>query len=453
MPRGAGDFSFKPNVESGDLESSFGRRKAMNTYKALLGAVLVVLLSCVAWPQTQGRITGQVTDSTGAVIVNAKVTIENRGTQTKRVLETNSSGDYVAPGIEPGLYSISVEAPNFKKTVRERVQVEVATDLKIDFQMTPGAANEVLEVKDEAPLVDATTTTLNGVLSNKAINDQPLQGRDFQNLLDLHPGVQRTAGGGFHSVTSNGLRPDDNNFIIDGATDNDAYWGETVLNEEGIEGTPASNLPLDAIQEFNTQEHPQADFGQKPGVVVNIGLKSGTDQIHGSAYYFHRNEAFDARNFFDHSVDPITGNPAKAATLLLHQFGAAIGGPIIKGKWFYFANYEGVRSKVGNPFIVFTPVTDSLATPDNPLGDPTNSIVDAINDPISGCAQVPDPCKQLSLDLVRFFPKNPGFTARPDDPTAINYDFNNHTRADNMVFKSDYHFNEHHVLTGRYQSD
>jgi hypothetical protein len=356
----------------------------------------------------------------------------------------------VAPGIEPGVYSISVEAPNFKKVVRERVQVEVAKDLKIDFELKPGAANEVLEVKDEAPLVDATTTTLQGVLSNKAINELPLQGRDFQNLLALHPGVQRTAGGGFHSVTSNGLRPDDNNFVIDGATDNDAYWGETVLNEEGIEGTPASNLPLDAIQEFNTQEHPQADFGQKPGAVVNIGLKSGTDQIHGSAYYFHRNEVFDARNFFDHSIDPLTGRPAKAAALLLHQFGASIGGPIIKGKWFYFANYEGVRSKVGNPFIVFTPVTQSFATPGNPGGDPATSIVDAMN--AAGCSEDPLPptCTQLSKDLVPFFPNNPGFTADPDDPTAINNDFNNHTRADNLVFKSDYHFNEHHVVTGRY---
>jgi hypothetical protein len=402
--------------------------------------------------QTQGRITGRVTDSSGAVIIGARVTLENTGKAVKRTLETNNSGDYVAPGLEPGVYAITVEAPNFKKTVREHVQIEVAKDLKIDFQLTPGAAGETLEVKDEAPLVDATTSTLNGVLSNKAINELPLQGRDFQNLLDLHPGVQRTAGGGFHSVTSNGLRPDDNNFVIDGANDNDAYWGETVLNEEGIQGTPASNLPLDAIQEFNTQEHPQADFGQKPGVVVNIGLKSGTDQIHGSAYYFHRNELFDARNFFDHSIDPVTGRPAKAAALLLHQFGASIGGPIIKGKWFYFANYEGVRSKVGNPFVVFTPVTQSLATPDNPAGDPATSIVDAINDPALGCNQVPlpDTCKQLSLNLVPFFPKNPGFTARPDDPTAINYDFNNHTRADNLVFKSDYHFNEHHVVTGRY---
>jgi hypothetical protein len=424
--------------------------ETMNTYKALLGAVLVVVLSCVAWPQTQGRITGRVMDSSGAVIVNAKVTIENRGKQVKRILETNSSGDYVAPGLEPGVYAISVEAPNFRKVVRERVQIEVANDLKIDFQLTPGAASEVLEVKDEAPLVDATTSTLNGVLANKAINELPLQGRDFLNLLALHPGVQRDPGGGFHSVTSNGLRPDDNNFIIDGATDNDAYWGETVVNDAGIQGTPASTLPLDAIQEFNTQEQPQADFGEKPGVVVNIGLKSGTDQIHGTAYYFHRNAALDARNYFDHGLDPVTGNTAKEAALLLHQFGASIGGPIVKGKWFYFANYEGVRSKVGNPYNAFSPVTEHLPEGFDWDRPERLSIADALT--YTGCDQVPLPenCSPLSMSLLQYIPNNPGFTADPVDPTLINFNFNNVNRADNLVFKSDYHPNEHHSFTGRF---
>jgi len=173
--------------------------KAIRVVALVLFILLILDLSMTA--QTQGRISGQVTDSSGAVIVGAKVTIENRGTQVRRVLNTNSSGDYVAPGIEPGVYSISVEAPNFRNVVRERVQVEVATDLKIDFQLPPGATTEVLEVKGEAPLVDATTSTMNGVLSNKAINELPLQGRDFQNLLALHPGVQREPGGGNRRVS------------------------------------------------------------------------------------------------------------------------------------------------------------------------------------------------------------------------------------------------------------
>jgi hypothetical protein len=391
----------------------------------------------------RGRLTGQVTDASGATVAGATVTIKNLGTHVQRDLQTNSAGDYVAPDIEPGFYSITVEAKGFSKVLRDRVQVEVAKDVKIDFQLRPGAVNEVIEVKDETPLTEPSNAVLSGVLSNKAINELPLQGRDFQNLLPLHPGVQRDPGGGFHTLTSNGNRPDDNNFIIDGATDNDAYYGETVVNDAGISGTPASTLPLDAIQEFNTQEQPQADFGAKPGVVVNIGIKSGTDDIHGSAYYFHRNAALDARNYFNPSPQP-------TSALLLHQFGASIGGPIKKGKWFYFANYEGVRDKVGNPFDVDSPVTSSLVGRVDPtLIDPTEySIVDAMA--AAGCNATPSPCNPLSVALVKLFPQNPGLTVSASDPSLINYNFNNVNREDNLVVKTDYHLSERNTFSGRF---
>jgi len=402
--------------------------------------VLLLPLRCQA-QSNRGRITGQVTDSSGGAIAGAKVTIENVGTHVQRILQTNGEGSYADPNVEPGFYSIKVEAKGFKSSLRERVQIEVANDLKLDFQLNPGAVSEVVEVSVEAPLTESSNAVLSGVLSNEAVNELPVQGRDFQNLLNLHPGVQRTAGGGFHSTTSNGLRPDDNNYIVDGANNNDVYWGETVLNDAGISGTPASTLPLDSIQEFNTQEQPEADFGAKPGVVVNIGIKSGTDQIHGTAYYFGRNTATDARNYFNPSPQP-------ESAVSLHQFGASIGGPIIKGKWFYFANYEGVRSKVGVPQVNYAPVTVSLATPDNPAGDIDNSIVDAMH--ALGCDTTPSNCNQLSLNLLKYFPQNPGYTASTSDPTAINFNFNNLNRADNLVFKSDYHLSDHHTISGRY---
>lgn len=411
-------------------------------FKGLVFLVVLCLVPALCLAQSnRGRISGQVTDSSGAAIPGAKVTIENLGTHVQRVLEANSEGSYVAPDIEPGFYSVRAESKGFKTAVHDKVQVEVANDLKIDFQLQPGAVNEIIEVTAAVPLTETSNAVLNGVLSNKAINELPLQGRDFQNLLMLHPGVQRTAGGGFHSTTSNGLRPDDNNYIIDGATDNDVYYGETVMNQAGIQGTPASTLPLDAIQEFNTEEQPQADFGAKPGVVVNIGIKSGTDQIHGTAYYFGRNDALDARNYFDSKPQPI-------AKIRLSQFGASVGGPIIKQKWFYFANYEGVRSTVGNPYNVFTPVTSSLATADNPDGDPYSSVPDALHS--LGCDTTPTNCSQLSLNLLQYLPKNPGYTASANDPTIINFNFNNTNRADNLVFKSDYHFNDKHMISGRY---
>jgi Carboxypeptidase regulatory-like domain/TonB dependent receptor len=390
-----------------------------------------------------GRLSGQVTDASGGTVSDATVTIENLGNHTNRVMHTNAAGEYVAPDLEPGHYSITVEATGFGKLERRGIRLEVAEDFRVDFQLKPGAVSETVEVKDEAPLTEATNAVLNGVLSNQAINELPLQGRDFQNLLPLHPGVQRDPGGGFHTLTSNGNRPDDNNFLIDGANDNDVYYGETVMNDAGISGTPASTLPLDAIQEFNTQEQPQADFGAKPGVVVNIGIKSGTDAIHGSAYYFHRNSAFDARNYYNSSPEPFSA-------LLLHQFGASIGGPIIKGKWFYFANYEGVRDKVGNPFDADSPVTSSLVGRVDPTEfDVTQySIVDA--EAAAGCNMTPSPCNPLSLNLVKLFPKNPGLLANPADPSGIDFDFNNTNREDNLVVKSDFHLNDKNTFSGRF---
>ena len=406
-----------------------------------LGSLLLFFCGKASAQTAQGRITGTVMDQSGAVVAKAKVSIENLGTQVVRVLETSNTGEYVAPNLEPGFYSLTLEAPGFQKLVQERVQIEVGNDLKIDFRLKPGTITDVVLVTSDAPLTEPTNAVLSGVLSNEAINELPLQGRDFENLLPLHPGVQRVAGGGFHTLTSNGLRPDDNNFIIDGVNDNDVYYGETVVNDAGISGAPASTLPLDSIQEFNTQEQPGADYGAKPGVVVNIGIKSGTDQLHGTAYYFHRNAALDARNYFNPTPQPLSD-------LLLHQFGASLGGPFVKNKWFYFVNYEGVRDKVGNPFNVFTPVTVSLATPGNPAGDPSTSIVDALH--AAGCDVTPTNCNALSLNLIKFFPNNPGFTADPVDPTVINFNFDNHQRQDNLVFKSDFHPNEHHTLSARF---
>jgi hypothetical protein len=172
----------------------------------------------------------------------------------------------------------------------------VAKDIRVDFRLDPGAINETVTVSEEAPVVNTTIDVLGGTFANKAINELPLLGRDFQNLAILQPNIQRSPGGGFLSTTANGNRPEDNNYVVDGLDDNDAYYGTTVINAEGVEGTPATHLPIDAIQEFNIQSSPEADYGWKPGAVINIGIKSGTNSFHGSTYYFNRNSALDARN-------------------------------------------------------------------------------------------------------------------------------------------------------------
>lgn len=405
----------------------------MKSSQRCLVAVLVVLASLVpaSAQSSQGRILGRVTDSSGAVVPKAQVIVANTETGIERKLETNEAGEYSAPNLPAGLYSVTASAPTFKTTRRANIRLEVATEFQIDLQLRPGDVAQVEEVSGEAPLVDTVSDTLGGTMTNKLINELPLQGRDFQNLLELRPGIQRTPGGGFHSVTTNGNRLEDNNYIVDGTDDNDLYYGETVINGAGVAGTPASHLPLDAIQEFNTQENQGSEYGWKPGAVVNIGLKSGTNDFHGTAYYFHRNSAFDARNYFNPDPQPISD-------LLMHDFGVSAGGPIIKNKWFIFGNYEGVRHKVGNPFDVLSPITE-------PFGDPEISLPDAMAD--AGC---PAACSDVSLTLAGLFLNNPGNTSSSGIPAEINFNFNNVNREDNFIVKTDYKLNEKNLITGRY---
>jgi len=412
--------------------------------KNFLFVCLLCLCSSLAFTQSQnGRILGTVTDPSNAVVVGAKVTITDTERGVSQVFISNESGDYVAPSLKPALYSITAEAQGFKKIERPAIRVEVGQDLRIDFQLKTGSASEVVTVMDEAPLVNSTTDTLGGTFTNKAINELPLNGRDFQNLVTLRPGVQRYPGGGFLSISSNGNRPEDNNFIVDGTDNNDPYYATTVINAEGVQGTPATHLPIDAIQEFNAEEQPTAEYGWKPGAIVNVGLKSGTNSLHGTAYLFDRNNALDARNYFNPS-------PGKHRPLRMHQFGATAGGPIVKDRFFFFTAYEGTRDLVGNSETLNSPATVAVPTGNGfgcltlTTGDCTNSIPDAIAD----LNAQGTPLSALSSTLAALYPTNP--VTDPANPELLNIGFPNRNREDNGLFKVDYNLNQRNAITGRY---
>src|SRR5437667_304682 len=300
--------------------------------------------------------------------------------------------------------------------------------------MQPGSVSETVTVTEQLPLVETTNDTLGGTFANKSINDLPLNGRDFQNLVVLRPGVQRTTGGGFLSISSNGNRTEDKHFIVDGTDNNDPYYATTVINAEGVQGTPGSILPIDAIQEFNAQENPPAEYGWKPGAIVNLGLKSGTNDVHGTAYLFERNNAFDARNYFNPVIDPNTGLPSPKKAVRQHQFGGSIGGPIVKNKTFIFGAYEGLRALVGNSEQLSSPATVTAG------GDPTISIPDAMASVVAHGL----PVNPLSAKLVPLFPTNTNTTG------ALNVSLTNKNRNDNFIIKADHHINERHSLSGRY---
>jgi carboxypeptidase family protein len=427
--------------------------------KAFLGA-LIILVLCAASGLAQsneGRILGTATDSQGKVVVGAQVVVTNTGTNAARNLRTNQAGDYVAPNLQPGLYTITAEASGFKKVVHPDVRLEVGNDVRIDFRLVPGDISETVRVTTEAPLITTTNDNIGGSLSNKEINDLPLNGRDYQNLVVLRPGVVRFPGGGFESIAANGMRPEDNNFVLDGTDDNDPYYSGNIINAEGVQGTPGSILPIDAIQEFNTEENPPPDTGWKPGVTVNIGLKSGTNQVHGTGYGFERNNYFDARNFFN----PV-GTPQTA--LRQHQFGGTVGGPIKHDKTFFFLAYEGVRGFISNVSTASSPATVGLPTPTDPntgllapncsfgtkQGDCVNSITDALADLNAG-GITPNP---LSLNLVGkgTFTGNGPFPGLfpANSTTNVTTNFPNVNRSDTAVAKVDHHFTANQTISGHY---
>jgi hypothetical protein len=412
-------------------------------------ALLILMLVCnfASGQTTQGRILGNITDQSGAVINGARITITNTETGISRDTTSSTSGDYLASALQPGVYQITVEAPAFKKSERTGIRVEVAKDVRLDVQLQPGAVTESVTISGDSPLVETTNNVLGGTFSNKTINDLPLNGRDFQNLVVLRPGVQRVPGGGFLSISSNGNRPEDNNFIVDGTDNNDPYYATTVINAEGVQGTPGTILPIDAIQEFNAQENPPAEYGWKPGAIVNLGLKSGTNQIHGTAYLFERNNAFDARNWFNPKIDS-SGAAAQQRAVRQHQFGGSIGGPIKTNRTFYFAAYEGIRALVSNANSVGTPSTVTAA------GGPDPSV--SIPDAIAALTTAGIPLSPLSKNLIGTgtFTGNgafPGlFPVNTTGTGSLNVGFPNTNRMDNLIGKIDHKINDKNQLTGRY---
>jgi hypothetical protein len=451
-------------MKSKDMRETVMTESIRRLCVLIVASAAALLLFCGSTLPAQtyeGRILGTVIDSSGASVAGAKVQITNTGTGISRTLQSNDTGEFVAPNLEPGLYTVTVESAGFKKVQRGGIRLEVGKDARIDITLVPGAVEQTVQVTEDVPLVETTNDTLGGSFENKAINDLPLNGRDYQNLVTLRPGVQRGPGGGFLSISSNGNRPEDNNFIFDGADNNDPYYGVQMINTEGVQGTPGSILPIDAIQEFNTVENPPADYGWKPGAIINLGIKSGTNDIHGTGYYFGRNNALDARNFFNPGIDPNTGDPSPQKAVRQHQFGGSLGGPIIKNKTFIFGAYEGVRAFVANSDVIPTPATGSLG------GDPTNSIPDALTDlmakvggaPTFTCAGVPvnsSALNPLSANLIGcgVFTGNgayPGLLpVNNSQNTNISTGFPNQNRGDNFVIKADHHFNERHMIAVRY---
>jgi hypothetical protein len=433
-----------------------------NRIRVLCVLCLVLVVSVPMFSQgTTGRILGTVTDQSGAGVAGAAVVITDVQRGTTRAAATDASGDYAAPELQPGVYRVRAEAPGFKSVERVNIGLEVAQDVRVDISLPAGQVSETVVVTDEVPLVNSTSSTLGGTLSNTEINDLPLNGRNYENLLQLRPGVVRYPGGGFSTTSTNGLRAEDNAYFIEGLFNSEPYSGQAIVNGAGIAGDSATILPIDAIQEFNIQQNPPAEYGWKPGSVVNVGLKSGTNSIHGSAFAFGRDGALlDARNFFN-TV------PNSKLPRTLEQYGGSVGGPIINNKAFFFGAYEAQSYDVGNSFGGITsPSMVSLPTvpfgqpgfcPFTGVGNCANSIPDVVNDLLNapvgsgiGVSQASQSVSGCNLSGGTVTCTGKGFPINNSQGIDITNGFNNDVGVKNVVGKVDFKVNDRQSISGIY---
>jgi hypothetical protein len=316
-------------------------------YYSILYFTCFLLVPCVLSPTALnaqvagGSITGRIMDSTGAVIAGSPVTVKNLDTDIVRELKTNNDGIYTAPNLQPGNYELVVSPPGFKKYVY-RVEVKVGATQLIDATLSVGDASQQVEVTGAAQnAVELTTSTISAAVDANTIRELPLNGRSWTDLAILQPGVLAIklqlkladrAQHGFGTVmTIAGGRPQQNTYRLNGISIND-YSNAAPGSVIGI------SMGVDAIQEFSVLTgNYSAQYGRTSGGVINAVTRSGSNQLHGSAYEFLRNSALDAKNYFDKTIPPFKRN----------QFGASIGGPIVKDRTFFFADYEGLRQSLG----------------------------------------------------------------------------------------------------------
>ncbi len=406
----------------------------------LLVVVLGMLLLCLpAFSQGNfGRILGAVTDQTGGTISGATVTIIDTQRGVAATLTTDNAGEFNAPTLIPSTYTVRVEAKGFKKLERQNLVLEVGKEVRVDLTVQPGEQTQTVTVTEAVPLVDTASATLGGTLNNADISDLPLNGRDYQKLLGLRPGVMLQPGGSPWTQSTNNIRPDETAWMVEGVFNANFADNRSVANMASPITDEATILPVDAIQEFNLEENPKAEYGWKPGAIVNVGIRSGTNQFHGAAYAFGRDGSWDARSVYNAVGTPQTD-------VALKQFGAVLGGPVKRDKLFFFAGYEGLRSIVGNSLAGSVPELAAQPTP-----DPANSMPDAI----AGVQAAGLPLSPVSLQLL-------GCTVGPPitctggyilgahaNTTSYVSTWPNQNTSDNGVAKVDYRINNSNMING-----
>jgi hypothetical protein len=419
--------------------------------RARIVLVFVLLAAVSLSAQTfRGTILGTVTDPSGAVLPGAKVTVKNVATGLERTTETSADGSYALPELQIGTYMVTVTLAGFQTAVTTGVVVDVATERRVDAAMKTGQVSTRVEVQgDLLPQVETSTNDLGGVLTQSEVKDLPINGRDYTKLIFLNPGVAGSpdqisdSPGSYGEFSMNGARGRSNNYLLDGTDMNDGYRNDPAINQAGVFGTPSAILPIDAISDMNVLSNFAPEYGRNAGAVVNIVTKSGTNAIHGDFFEYFRNDALDARNYFDASSSP-------KAPFHNNQFGGSIGGPIVKDKTFFYLDYEGQRENVGVVTLACVPTQAFIQQAIGNIttaGGTVSPVGQALLNfwPHNSANYIPN---TFSQDLGCFNTATITPTTQyVPDYTAIAPSFNN---LSSVIGKIDHTFNTNNAVSGRY---
>ncbi|PYS31445.1 MAG: hypothetical protein DMG11_01330 [Acidobacteria bacterium] len=366
---------------------------------------IIALGTCFVFAQTStATILGVVKDTSGALIPGVSITVKHVDTGLTRNAITNERGGYSVPLLPVGAYEITTTMPGFKQAVRSGINLVVGQEAVVDLTLEVGAAAEQVTVTEEAPLVNTTTSSTSGVITEQQVKELPLNGRSFDQLITLNAGVSNSTSTTLDGNQSNmfsvsGKRPETNRFIINGID----WLGPSATGQFITpEGASRQLLGVEAVREFNVLTDTYgAEYGKRAGGQISIVTTSGTNRVHGSAFEYLRNSVLDARNFFDARIG--------AAPFKRNQFGGSLGGPIKKDKMFLFGTYEGFQERLAKSSASIVPGTfarQGLLWPDNPLGLPAGT-------PVPGL-------KPAMLKYAKYFWPSPSTPDRPDG-SAISY--------------------------------
>jgi hypothetical protein len=366
-------------------------------------------------------ITGQVADPSGAVLPKAAIEAANQDTGLKHRADSNEAGVYVIPALPIGRYEVSASLQGFQTVRRSGVAISAGTRLRLDFQLKVGAVNEVVEVTAAVPLLESETSSLGQVVENTTITQMPLNGRNYQRLATLAPGVLPSRSRNFvdDAFSVNGANMWQNQFVLDGADNTNYFSGVVIASNQTVKPS------VDAIQEFKMETHNfSAEFGRGGGAVIQVTTKSGTNQLHGSLFEFLRNDKLDANNFFNsgRAKPPFRQN----------QFGGTLGGPIRRDRMFFFASHQSTHIREKLTRLSRIPTAAQLQ------GN------------FQGVANIFDPATQAAGNIREPFPSNTIPQSR-FDPVALRmvrlYPAPNRAGVQNFVFNTPRNLDDQQIDT------